>query len=440
MSTIISKCSLLIRPLPGDCESIRGYLFRLADVNGFGALRNIFTFVVDNEAQAYNLGRFGSIHAEVDKLTGVIPLADGVFSVIKRLDGLPLRFWNISFVRYCPLCLAELPVWRKDWELALIVACPKHRVKLIDHCQLCGKSIRWSRRNFLMCNCGQLLTENIPEVSLEHETQLSLLQSNVLNGNSNQDSEYALPLSLNLSQLLSLIWFLGGYSSGVNKSKPLKISGLYQVEVAREITNAAGHLLYDWPHNFHKFLYELYEHHSVQPNSVCLVKRFGFFYQTLYKNFSDDRFMFLHRAFEDFLQLHWLGALTKRNSRFSKNLLENHSRVHLPMAAKLLGVSRKKIKDLVTKGKLIAEVRVTNSNRRILHIDQNSLIALQQEQADLVSFIEARTLLNMSKKKFQAALKSGQIVAETGPLVDGAAIWKFSRSKLLAVINSKVIN
>ena len=47
-------------------------------------------------------------------------------------------------LQYCPECLKEDedPYFRRQWRLALVVICPRHRLQLRDCCHRCGQAVR----------------------------------------------------------------------------------------------------------------------------------------------------------------------------------------------------------------------------------------------------------------------------------------------------------
>jgi len=47
-------------------------------------------------------------------------------------------------LQYCPECLKEdeAPYFRRQWRLALVVICPRHRLQLRDCCHMCGQAVR----------------------------------------------------------------------------------------------------------------------------------------------------------------------------------------------------------------------------------------------------------------------------------------------------------
>ena len=61
----------------------------------------------------------------------------GVYHQIRRRYGL----------QYCPYCLAEDPVpyFRRNWRLACMAICPRHRIQLHDRCSGCGEPVNFHR-------------------------------------------------------------------------------------------------------------------------------------------------------------------------------------------------------------------------------------------------------------------------------------------------------
>lgn len=55
----------------------------------------------------------------------------------------------------CPACLAESPYLRHHWEHAYVTACPKHRIQLVDKCNVCAEHLSPMRLYIGLCACGQ---------------------------------------------------------------------------------------------------------------------------------------------------------------------------------------------------------------------------------------------------------------------------------------------
>jgi len=56
--------------------------------------------------------------------------------------------------KICPVCISEEPYHRIEWEMSLVVSCPKHGCLLIDECQACGKPLNVLKIDLYTCQCG----------------------------------------------------------------------------------------------------------------------------------------------------------------------------------------------------------------------------------------------------------------------------------------------
>lgn len=56
-------------------------------------------------------------------------------------------------LQFCPFCLAndKVPYFRKQWRLAFIIVCPKHRTNLLEKCMSCGEPVNLFQ-NTTHCN------------------------------------------------------------------------------------------------------------------------------------------------------------------------------------------------------------------------------------------------------------------------------------------------
>jgi len=163
-------------PKPEIEESLCGYAWRIAVLNGFGSLQR-FTQFCAAPASMHSLSKMkwrwywppdaqafeALTHltpAELDDLT-LLPLvrkfrpADdaGLIPSPRDLVGL-VRLHP----RVCPLCLSEQPWLRRLWSFASVVACVQHGVLLADGCSHCGQELAITPRaqGYLTCaGCGQ---------------------------------------------------------------------------------------------------------------------------------------------------------------------------------------------------------------------------------------------------------------------------------------------
>ncbi len=86
--------------------------------------------------------------------------------------GVPKYEDHRFYLQYCPLCLKEgEPYYRKTWRTVYTTVCTKHRIKLLEKCDNCGKPVQTFRLKFrhrhdelekdlAQCfHCGKMLTD-----------------------------------------------------------------------------------------------------------------------------------------------------------------------------------------------------------------------------------------------------------------------------------------
>lgn len=83
-------------------------------------------------------------------------------------------FVTRSFPRVCPDCLGELGHCRIAWDMALTVACARHRRVLLDRCPSCLRALSWNRPGLDLCSCGfAFKMEDVPETPTASELFLA---------------------------------------------------------------------------------------------------------------------------------------------------------------------------------------------------------------------------------------------------------------------------
>lgn len=121
--------------------------------------------VFDTTLKSYE-GRLYARHNPNGNTPWILPL--GVYHRTRRLNGM----------MFCPQCLredGEIPYFRKQWRLALAIACPSCEALLEDKCPQCGQPVAFFRaelgrksilpdRPFTVCHDCQFDWRNTPTV------------------------------------------------------------------------------------------------------------------------------------------------------------------------------------------------------------------------------------------------------------------------------------
>jgi hypothetical protein len=184
---IVEGAILLKRPLPESGEGAQAYVSRLAQVNqyslesleqSFGVridlmytrgyrrdfARNLAAALKDDPAKFESLMSFPG-QSTLTK-SGIHDIAQEVYELERGV---------IAFgrPRYCPCCLKEGSVWKKEWEFTAATSCQQHGIVLLDDCWHCKKPLEWNEvANNRHSLCGQSLT-SAPGVSVGNSVDLT---------------------------------------------------------------------------------------------------------------------------------------------------------------------------------------------------------------------------------------------------------------------------
>ena len=117
----------------------------------------------------------------------------------------------------CPQCLDEEGYAKAIWELSLSTVCTVHRVRLVDTCESCARSLSWRRPTLTECWCGldfrTSKTEEVASVELEFNQLLLARLDDVMFRA--EDRLLGALGTLGLNALLRLVW-----SAGIKSAMP----------------------------------------------------------------------------------------------------------------------------------------------------------------------------------------------------------------------------
>ncbi|MBS1187839.1 MAG: hypothetical protein H6R04_1857 [Burkholderiaceae bacterium] len=166
--------SLVITYAPRDDESGMGYYRRLSADNALFNWRNLTdTAGIERNRRALLL--------RTDDVARNLGMELKWAESTKEKEDLCRNWGRLHRTQadaVCPLCLAESPYLRHQWEHAYVTACPHHHVQLVDRCNVCGEHLSPERLYIGLCSCGHDLT-SLPLVPATQAQQwLSTLVAN----------------------------------------------------------------------------------------------------------------------------------------------------------------------------------------------------------------------------------------------------------------------
>lgn len=400
-----------VRPRPIEGEATLGYMMRVAYSNGYETLRQLHPTV--NSFDAFCEGVRLTLR-ERRALFGPHP---SYWGSNELLLGLVVADFNHHFMRWCPLCLKESLYLRGQWTLKLCCVCTKHSVHLYDQCPVCGLAQCIERANFERCACGALLA-----AATAHKAARPLLrvtqaiEASIIGG----PRPSVLP-KLAAHEWLRLVSYLGQFSETFQPARPGKVSNLNKLEMATSLTSDAGHLIDNWPINFHALLSAIQRKAEASPSIRSV---FGTLYRVLYIDLRSEGFQFLRDEFEQYLLKHWWGVVCKRNRSLKNQTVVEHPRITLNQAAHQAGIPPSTVRRFVQAELIPSNQVVFLSGRKARSIHRNDLVQLTKLADDSLTLGETASQLALPERRVRELIEGGVIVPFVSKAHDNAAKWQ----------------
>lgn len=415
--------TLLLRPAMNIGEGPKGYLFRLAQNNGleFAALENL------------------SIHFDVNLLSGLGYLPVGFRDTFLGQYAIALekelvlnrQAWNREVPRYCPVCLQHRKYWRFEWEIMFFDACPEHQVWLMDRCDECNQRLTWKRHELLRCNCGASLVSQRAASCPSAMVRLCSALSNLI-----IEVEGEPPLSIcaamSLMQLQRFIRFLGTYGDPMVGLTPKKPKDCDCLSTSWQLTSLAAEILEQWPKSFYALLDRMLNSRAAT-GAGRLSGRFGNFYALLYRAFPEAEFDFMRSEFESYVAENWQGSFGRRNRRLFERLHTKMSWIPALHARNSLGVSNRRLKELMHEGRIRGEERQAESGRKFFVVSRLDIDEEAKKLGSELDMAAAAALLNLKKMRFASILP--MLIPEARRTGGTGCPWAIPRKTIDELLN-----
>jgi hypothetical protein len=299
---------LVRHPNPVSCrESLRGYILRLAECNGYPSPWAIFTRAgmkqYEARGTAFNLEKLAQVSnrriVELQEIAYSTPGRERSYQILGW--DLPPTEFNFGSPRICPHCVSGIGIIEAIWDLDLMVGCPVHGYYALTNCPQCKCAVEWYRPGLIVCACGAELT-NEEGLVLDPGpwALLEIVRNRTLRLLQFPDNIGFPPelYHLDLRTLLSLIRTVGSCKSGISVES---VRGSSQIQ----IVSCAARVFSHWPENFFALLADLQRRPAPSPYDVR--QHFAPLYNALLKEKSLGQrpaLRFLQVAFLDFISNH----------------------------------------------------------------------------------------------------------------------------------------
>lgn len=396
-----------LRPRPELGELLNSYIGRLLNFNGFSGLRGL---TVGSPSARESKLEFLQQHAALREAELGYLIDPGHIVFEAKEDR---KLFLTAQVRWCTRCVAERPMFLGHWIFRTTVVCIKHRLFLLDECPSC-RSPQTDRSVPGQCKCGVMLTQAHEEVVPDplYRLQQGLYQSFFCEGKRSV-------FGLDYFKAAKLAHYLGVIACSSHMQSLQENASSRRIFNDRILMAAAADVIDKWPDSFHTLLAL---RQSVQPTQ-SVRRDFGVVYSVLYRCLKEAEYQFLRNEFENFVNQHWQGILSKRNKAFSRSTLARHPRVTLKVAASKSKVTPSVLKRL---GSAVSAAAVgTPQGRRLTTVETRRLQGVQG-----VTLQKASQLLHLSRPRVRKLLEVGVIKADISPVIYKAAAWFISLQQL----------
>lgn len=315
------------------------------------------------------------------------------------------RAWLTKHARVCPLCISSDQGKNSiGWETRYADACVVHGVWLVEKCT-CGELLRPLRRRLsYCCHCDRKLGSIQTSAAPKSVVWLSRLLINAACHEGPGDDSLPAPFeNLTLADLQTLVAVIGLYG---DPNAPLRRSGTRHVERMDEswqITSLAAEVLSNWPSGFRAIL-EWLRKANDDGSTLRLGHRLGRLYHCLAQLTGSSQFQFVHDAIEEYLREMWPGMYVRANGRFS----ERRATKWMPAreVRRRLKVSATVLDDLIARGQLTAECRITATGRKRTMLESSTVLALEKSGSVLgLDLTSAADELGLGESRFRGLVE-----------------------------------
>jgi hypothetical protein len=224
------------RGTPRTGESLRGFVLRIAEANGYRGIASLLELArlpptfASRPCAMQNLSELFDGLVDVDDLHTKSHWPTIERGVLQNATISPVDL-NLAYPKVCPICMKESGFARLVWDLRVVITCWRHGCYLLDHCSVCQRRLTWGRKTLAACTCGADLTiqrtNDAPFSFLEFSRRLETM----LESGSVGLDPFPTPIRT-LNALCRVVWLFGVHSSETSRGHAWAISKPTLVQAA----------------------------------------------------------------------------------------------------------------------------------------------------------------------------------------------------------------
>lgn len=417
---------LPLRPLPAPSEALTDYFERLACANGYLGLE--LWHILDQ-------GDYSHPDLLSQALNGQpLPVFSGPSSPYINIPvndfGLHPSDFTRVHRRWCPLCIEDSSWMRPIWRLKLATICATHRVHLLQQCPACHAYQTQCSILRGACECGIQFARVLVR-AYRQEVRIAEILAKSLEVPATLDLGETAPL-LNTPQIVRLVCYAGRLIEGPTLQRPGQVRGLEELPVASTLIAGIATLLADWPSSFWRCLERFVE---AAPADASVRRVFSPLYQVIYQDLRDSVFQFLRDAFELFLLDHWRGELCGRHRLLNIETIRDHRHQGVARAARAAGVGSQTLRRLIHQDRFPANQFSPTAKRHLVTVDKEALAQLLPVSADYLDLRSTARLLGLKRSRLRQLVANGSLIADAKPNFGRSNRWHFRRSEIVTFLD-----
>ena len=335
-------------------------------------------------------------------------LADGTLAPIAPSAGAidPVLDWRFDRIRsapVCPRCIAKGLPHQKGWRHALVTACVRHGVRLVDECPRCHARITPHDGGLKACSCG--LPYARIECTSAEPGELAL--ASVLTGEVGKDRVLLAPTlhSAAPPDIARFIFFLASHGRPSRTGKQGKARIPITVAESRAFLTDTAAVLTDWPHRFDEHVRIRLLNGSGSGTSAPA--RLGNWYQGLMR-FRSATYTPFRERLAHVIALHFDGAYSGTLSTHS----EESAWISAAEASRLLQVRADRIKMAIDAGELTSKVYAGGFGHRQWRVQRADIQAAAATRRGFVDRKAAAGILGVGRAQMRL-LEDAELIRAT---------------------------
>jgi len=400
----------LIHPPCFPDEFPTGYLVRLAELNKYSSA----IWLVHDDHRQRNIRTAHYFYRLLEQLDWTGYKKNNYKNLIKVKS----QYFDMKRIKFCPLCLKENPYIRTIWQLRPTQVCRQHKIWLRDSCIACQKPTTVASSKLIECQCGHPISDQ--ELLIASPDMLKMQA--FIEG----DHFINLEMSKKLEERLDLVLFFNRWIKYRGT-----IQGLHNCEDARNTLEDAAEALFAGRVGFINFLKRLY---SVGTQ----ISHFERFHHEFYRKYNTEFFSEFRSMIEEFINQNWEKPLTRRNSNFSEETIQQHPWIPLAAACREYDLPKSKLNKAFING-YIRYKKEIKEKRTLTYLYKPDIEDRFFRIRDIITLKEARLILGLTKSQFSQMVEAGSFKLAISPKESGMGTWCFSFDEI-NIIKNKLIN